>query len=240
MGSNERLPDRDDPRLYPPLHSTSPQYAPELVDTRLAAKQEKIRRAAKIFTKYQAAQSVKRADEQLEKAKQREAARSKFRDNQQLKLTYEDNTTGYGWMVRGAETPKLVEHNADNDHFFTYDARTKNFELAYHGSADIVSFLEMHLAVDKVLRDESPTYQPRPLAFFDKKGHFHNQVLPQRLDEQLHDISGDLRPRHTAIFTMPHNGRRYESVVAIDDIRCLSLAKPADGQSAAEKLPDNI
>ncbi|HVI60546.1 MAG TPA: hypothetical protein VM535_00100 [Candidatus Saccharimonadales bacterium] len=129
-------------------------------------------------------------------------------------------------LTRGTENPIQVEHTAETDHFFLQH-EDRGFELVYHGSDLIVSLLEMHQIIEKTVeaeQDDDPA--SRELAFFDKHGNFYGPVLLRGMYKNA-GSDGPSRIKHTAVFE-PAGKVDEAFTIPIDDIYCLSLAKPAD------------
>jgi len=110
----------------------------------------------------------------------------------------------------------------ENDHFFLENGR-----LVYHGSALIVGLLELQLAVaERVSSMDGQQPPERPLAFFDKEGAFYDSMVLKGLRSEVH-ANGATVEKHTAIFEPAGIESGETLAIPIDDIYCLSLAKPA-------------
>ncbi|HET7060263.1 MAG TPA: hypothetical protein VFH99_03045 [Candidatus Saccharimonadales bacterium] len=229
MSNPEHTTNHDiDNYIHPPLN---PGSDPAETAVRLEAKRAKIRQSMETFSQRQAA-SAARAQARKDKRDRELLAQREGKTYRRPKLTYKDNPTGYGWLIPkdGSTPPILVSHDAKTDGLFISrngdDEKSQKspvFELIYQGSWDIVNLLEM-----QVLPDTTEDQPPRHLAFFDKKGVFYDQARLKRLDEHLHNDGETFSVKHTAVFSLPHNGKEYDMPIAIDNIYCISLARPED------------
>jgi hypothetical protein len=235
-----------DQRINPSLH---PDYDPDKIAIKLAAKRARIKQSMETFSQYQAKSAAKEAAKKEKQAQEQEKLLQE-RSYRPPRLTYEDNPTGYGWLMpkNSDEAPVLVPHNRSTDSLFVSRIRTNEtgkiesvFEVVYQGSGDIVGLLEMYRTSSGLEQSTAAVDSgQRRLAFFDKKGTFYDQARLKNLEEHLHNVGDTFIAKHTAIFSMPHNGRDHNMPIAIDDIYCLSLAIPPDTRSRAEKLLDNL
>jgi hypothetical protein len=135
-------------------------------------------------------------------------------------LTYEDNATGVGLMLKSmdpaSDKPREIPHTVDNDHLIYYNRRTGIYEMVYHKSADIVGLLEIEKAAQ-----ENGT-EPRARSFYTKDGEFYTGVVlkefrPVRESDLSHKV-------HMAVFTDTETGS--EIYLEINDLYNLALALP--------------
>jgi hypothetical protein len=93
----------------------------------------------------------------------------------------------------------------------------------------------MHMASERIDPEaiESTAIQTSPpareLAFFDKRGNFYSPVLLHGLYRDV-NVNGASLVKHTAVFE-PVDQPDAAFAIPIDDIHCLSLAKPAGVQA---------
>jgi hypothetical protein len=130
--------------------------------------------------------------------------------------TYEDDPTDHGFMTRHRDKSEAVERNDRNDHFFVWNAQDGQFELIYHGSAEIAGMMELHRE-----QGRQSGFSKRPLSFFDIGGHFYDSVTLHSLKDVTPDSA--LRHNHSAIFQTA-DGELFP--IAVDAIYCLGLSKP--------------
>ncbi len=81
----------------------------------------------------------------------------------------------------------------------------------------------MHQVVES-LEPETDVSSVRALAFFDKRGDFYGPVALNGLYRNV-NANGGSTVKHTAIFE-PADAKDEAFAIPIDDIYCLSLAKP--------------
>lgn len=130
--------------------------------------------------------------------------------------SYECDQTDHGFIVRRRDKPEPIERTEANDHFFLWSGENRRFELIYHGSADILSLLRLHLAVDKRLVKAGK--ERRPLSFFNVHGEFFDRVYAEAVVMNM-DME-DTGHQHTAMFDT-EDGNTFAT--AIDSMYCLGL-----------------
>lgn len=139
----------------------------------------------------------------------------------------DDQPSAYAWLARENDVDLPIKRTPETSHFFV-DNDNCDLELVYHGSGLIVSLLEMHQTIESQPPEPGEAARARrSLAFFDKHGNFYGPVLLQGLVRNA-GTNGTSNLKHTALFE-PAAAPEEAFTIPIDDIYCLSLAKPADG-----------
>ena len=137
-------------------------------------------------------------------------------------IDFDTDQTPSGLLARRREKIKTVERNSQNSHLFLFKngITPGQFEVAYQHSAEIVSVLDL-------FKSDTGGSNGRPLAFFDTDGTFYDDVILRDLRINTRGADGS-HQKHTAVFEQNRSSEhsRAEFTIPIDDIYCVSLARP--------------